>query len=775
VSDIAELLAGKHVLLTGVTGFVGEALLQRLLTEVPDVRMSVLVRPKGAQSGSDRTAALLGKPIFADAVEAAGGVEALMAARIGVVDGDLGDIPALPTDLDAVVHCAGDVSFDPPVDGAFATNVTGVRRLLDAIRSASPDAHYLHVSTAYVSGRRRGHIPERSLDHTVDVAAEEAWGSTRRAAVEEASRDADTLARLRKEAEREHGRAGLVTAAKAAEDARQRWVKQELVRIGTERARSLGWTDCYTFTKALGERVVEAYAAEGRRVTVYRPSIIESALEHPHPGWIEGFKMAEPIILAYGRGELPVFPANPDTTIDIVPIDHVVASLVAILAHPPEPGVPAYFHLSSGHRNPITFGMLADFVEEYFSEHPFSFGDRGAVRLPERVFPGPAAVDRMLTTGERAHKAAEWALARLPRSDRAREAARTLDRQGSRLTFLRRYLDLYREYAQSDMRFADDHTMALFGSLSADDRARFAFDTSVIDWHHYLVESHIPSVTKPVRDLDELRRKRARRAPSTELKRLAPADGVGADTDAAGAARPPAVAAFFDLDGTLLTSNVIESYLWLRLAERDRGDRLGELARVAAKVPGWIAADRKERNTMLRSVYREYAGTRLSDLDAIVDGDLGQQILGRLSPDAVRRIREHRRAGHLTVLVTGAVRPLTRPLAPLFDHVEAVDLELDDRGVCTGRLAASPLSGESRAAFVSAYAARHDVDLTKSFAYADSHSDLPMLAAVGNPVAVRPDLPLLRAARRGHWKIVDWASPSTSSRLEALNVKGGSL
>ncbi|MEX0429725.1 SDR family oxidoreductase, partial [Nocardioides sp. DS6] len=523
-ATIRERLAGQHVLLTGVTGFVGEALLHLLLTEVPDVRLSVLVRPKGSTSGTTRTEKLLAKPIFAEAVEAAGGVEALMAARVGVVDGDLSDPPPLPRDLDAVVHCAGDVSFDPPVDDAFATNVVGVRALLDRVREANPDAHYLHVSTAYVSGRRRGHIPEGRLDHTVDVEAELAWGVSQRADVEARSRSVEVLAKERRKAEREHGRAGLLTAAAATEEARKRWVKDELVRIGTERARSLGWTDCYTFTKALGERVVEAYAAEGHPVTIYRPSIIESALQRPYPGWIEGFKMAEPLILAYGRGELPVFPANPDTAIDIVPIDHVVASIVACLAHTPEPGEPAYFHLSSGNRNPITFGMLADYIRDYFAEHPFSFGDRGAVKLPERVFPGAAAVERMMSTGERAHRAAEWVLARAPRGDRTRAAARKLDLQGRRLRFLRRYLDLYKEYAQADMRFVDRNTLALYRSLSPEDQATFAFDTSVIDWYEYIHDIHTPAVTKPVRDLDELRKLRAKRSSVGQLKRLTPTE-----------------------------------------------------------------------------------------------------------------------------------------------------------------------------------------------------------------------------------------------------------
>src|SRR4051794_29387302 len=262
-----------------------------VLSEVPDVRLSVLIRPKGSITGTDRAAKLLEKPIFAEVVEAAGGVERLMAVRVAVVDGDLADVPALPEDIDAVVHCAGDVSFDPPVDEGFTTNVVGVRDLLDRIDEARAqsgrDIHYVHISTAYVAGRRRGSIPEAPVEHDVDLDTELTWGLAQRQAVEHRSREAELLTKERKKAEKEHSRAGLLTAARATEAARRQWVKDELVRIGTERARSLGWTDCYTFTKALGERVVEAHARSAR-VSIVRPSIIESALERPHPGWIEG-------------------------------------------------------------------------------------------------------------------------------------------------------------------------------------------------------------------------------------------------------------------------------------------------------------------------------------------------------------------------------------------------------------------------------------------------------------------------------------------------------
>jgi HAD superfamily hydrolase (TIGR01490 family) len=744
---LAQRLAGRTVLLTGVTGFVGEALLHRLLSQLPEVTVAVLVRRKGSSAAVDRVKALLDKPIFSTVVEGAGGVDRLVGARVVVVEGDLADVPPLPTDIDAVVHCAGDVSFDPPVDEAFQTNVVGVRRLLDRIAEVGNHVHYVHVSTAYVAGRRRGAIPEGPVEHDVDLDAELAWATAQRQIIENRSRVASHLADLRGKAEKEHGRAGMLTAAGATEERRRSWVRDELVRTGAERARSLGWTDCYTFTKALGERVVERYAVDAP-VSVVRPSIIESALETPYPGWIEGFKMAEPLILAYGRGELPEFPASADSTVDIVPVDHVVAAIVAVLGSPPEPGSPQWFHVSSGARNPLTFRTLYGIVRRYFDQHPFEVGERGAARLPEWRFPGAQTVERLLVTSERAHQVADYLVSRAPRGDRTRDMARSLERQRRRLEFLRRYIDLYREYAQAELRFTDRNTMTLFASLHADDREALPFDTSVIDWDHYLGEVHCPSVTEPIRKLDEVRRKR-KGGGAASPRRLSADDRT---------------IAVFDMDGTLLSSNVIETYLWLRLHELGPRERLGELARVAAKVPRLIRAERAERAGFLRSVYRDYAGARITDLERIADEVLTSHVLERLSPDAVRRIREHRAAGHRTVLITGAIRPLTRPLVPLFDHIEAADLAVDAGGVCTGHLVSSPLVGESRAAWLRDWAATNGLDLARSFAYADSHSDLPMLAAVGNPVAVRPDITLYRHAKKSRWPIVDWSSSTVASR-----------
>ncbi len=132
-----------------------------------------------------------------------------------------------------------------------------------------------------------------------------------------------------------------------------------------------------------------------------------------------------------------------------------------------------------------------------------------------------------------------------------------------------------------------------------------------------------------------------------------------------------------------------------------------------------------------------------------------------MSSHAVRAIREHRLAGHHLVLVTGAVTPLTRPVAALFDEVVAAELSVDEFGRCTGHLDRPPLVGESRAAWLRHRALEAGWDLAASYAYADSASDLPLLRTVGQPVVVDPDVVLFRVARKERWPMEIWHGTKT--------------
>ncbi len=752
---IAELLAGKKIGMTGVTGFIGEQMLWKFLTECPETTTAVLVRRKGSLSATQRVASLLKKKIFKDLVAEAGSVEELMADRIDVIEGDLPDAPELPRDIDVMVHCAGDVSFDPPIDAAFKTNVLGVKALLKRFRESCSDEngnlvrvpHYVHISTAYTAGRRRGPIPEAAHPHEVDYEAETRAALAMTDLVEARSRTSEQLTALRKEAEKLHRRAGYLTTSEDTERRRLEWVKKELVAAGTERARSLGWTDVYTFAKAMGE-VVVADLCHDMQVSIVRPAIVESSLKYPYPGWIEGFKMADPIILAYGRGQLPEFPASPDAVIDIIPCDYVVNTIVAVCATQPKVGQPEFYHCSSGARNPLTFRGIYEHIRSYFSRHPYRDG-QGSHQLATWNFPGPEPVERKLWFAEKGVAIGNCLLGFAPRGKRTRAAARALDKTAKQLDFLNRYLGLYGEYLQSELHFVDDCTLALHNSLHEKDREVFGFDSGNLDWTHYLEDVHAPAITDPVRRLEAARRRR--KARSATYRDLKPA-------------KPGTVLAAFDLDGTVMTTNVIETYLWLKLPELSLTQRAGELMRVVAQLPNYLGAERKDRGVFLRQVYRRYEGARLDELEHFVDERLTSFVLDRTSPEAVRRIREHREAGHTTILLTGVIRPLTRPFEGLFDHIVAADLATDEDGVCTGFLTGPPMVGDSRAAWLTHYAGLHGVDLSASFAYADSHVDLPMLRSVGNPVAVSPDIGLMRAAKESGWSTIEWPSHAMQPR-----------
>ncbi|GAB3623197.1 HAD-IB family hydrolase [Mariniluteicoccus endophyticus] len=742
---LAELLDGKFVVMTGVTGFIGEQLLWKILSELPTTRVGVLVRRKGDASAYDRMVKVVKKRIFADLREAAGGAEALLDARVTVIEGDLPNVPDLPSDMDVLVHCAGDVSFDPPIDQAFKTNVLGTRALMEKMLEAVPPAegrvpHYVHISTAYTAGRRRGPITESAHEHDVDYAVETEWALKLAEQIEIESRTPERLAVLRRQAEREHNRAGHLTTAADTERRRQEWVAEALVTAGTERARSLGWTDAYTFAKAMGERIV-ADLGRDIRVSIVRPAIVESSLKHPYPGWIEGYKMAEPLIMAYGKGALPELPATPDSVIDIVPCDHVVNAIVAVCATEPAIGRPEFYHVSSGTRNPLTFRDLYLHVRQYFTDHPFD--PDAPKKLPSWSFPGAGRIERVLAATELGYDLAGRALSVAPRSDRTRRAAKRLDRSKDQMGGLKRYLALYGEYLRSELYFVDDRTLALHNSLAEQDRESFGFDTAAVDWTEYIERIHCPSVTQSTRDRIAIRKRRGSR----------PAPAVLPAIEKAAA---PDVVAVFDLHGTVVGANVIETYVWAQLRDRSVRHRAGELVSLTSALPDLIRTERDDRSSFLRASYRRYSGTELAELERAVDEGLGERITSRLIPDAVRRIEEHRAAGHRTILMTGAIRPFTRPVAHLFDEVVAADLATDANGRCNGFLTGPPMVGEWRSSWLRRWAEVQGVDLSRSFAYADSLADLPLLSAVGHPVVVNADLDLSRVATARHWSAVEW-------------------
>jgi fatty acyl-CoA reductase len=478
-------------------------------------------------------------------------------------------------------------------------------------------------------------------------------------------------------------------------------------------------------------------------LSIVRPSIIESALFHPAPGWIDGFKMADPIIRAYGLGQIPEFPGIPEGIVDIIPVDMVVNAILAVAGTPPEPRSPAYYHVSSGSRNPLQYHELYRYVRAYFEAHPLPERGRGEHKVPEWTFPGSLSVERLIDRAEKLTDVAEKVVTHLPKSKRMRDLVSRVDRDKARVDFVKRYSDLYGAYTEAEVIYTDDRMLALSDSLTPEDRERFPFDSAIMDWRYYLQDVHSPAVTQSLRELS----RRERETPKVKIRE-----------------HEQPVVALFDMEGTIITSNVVESYVWTKMADLSPDEWPRELVSVFGKIPSYLQIDRRDRGDFLRTFFRRYEGASVEGVERLIDHHVGEFMLQKASPAAIRRIREHRAAGHLTILITAAADIFVRPLAPLFDIVIGCELEVRD-GRYTGFMASPPLVGEARAAWLRRYALQEGVDLKQSHAYADSYSDLPLLRAVGNPVAVSPDSALYRYARRRRWPIEPWAMSKGMPRV----------
>ncbi|HWG74559.1 MAG TPA: HAD-IB family hydrolase [Acidimicrobiales bacterium] len=759
---LRERLGGRRIAITGATGFLGTALTERLLRCVPDCEIALLVRP-GRRGAGDRVRRELLRNNCFDRLrgEWRDRFEAEADRRLLVVSGDVG-VDGLGLDeagrrvlagCQTVIHSAATVSFDSPLDAAVEVNLLGpsrvARTLLDLHQEPdTPLPHLVAVSTAYVAGSRRGDAPEATLPDT-PFATEIGWrpevDAARRARgdAEAASRDPGLLATFAKAARAEMGAAGTPLLASRAERARTDWVRARLVDVGKARAQSLGWPDAYAYSKALGERaLLETRGA--LPVTTVRPSIIEAALGEPHPGWIRGFRMADPVIITYARGLLREFPGVPEGVIDVIPVDLVVAAIMAVAARGPLPD-PDVFHVASGARNPMRYRQLVDLVREWFTEHPLA-DDRGQpIVVPELSFPGRGRVQHQLRQAAKILGATERGLQTLPLRGRQAELAARLEERRAEAERALSYVELYGKYTESEVIFGVDRLLALWETLPADDRADFCFDPAVVDWPSFVQDVYLPAVVAHARvrqatgarpgkgSTGMTRSERGRRAVLSGERHLA----------------------VFDLENTLVASNVVDSYAWLATRHQGRADRVRFVSRTLREAPRLLSLDREDRGDFLRYFYRRYDGAPAGRLRSDAWELASDLLLTKSFPAGIRRVREHRARGHRTLLITGALDVVIEPLRPLFDDVVCARLG-EKGGRFTGELLDAPPTGEARAQLMAGYAAQHGLDLEQSVAYADSASDLPMLEAVGHPVAVNPETKLAAIARKRGWHVETW-------------------
>ncbi|MEQ8716938.1 MAG: HAD-IB family hydrolase [Acidimicrobiales bacterium] len=747
---ISEALAGKRIAMTGSTGFLGTALTERLLRTVDDCEIVLLVRPgrRGATKRVERD--ILRNDCFDRLREQVGpdAFAAMIEQRIHPIAADVtADDLALDDEgremlagCDIVIHSAAAVAFDNPYDLAVETNLLGPVRLAATLNELGVTPHLIAVSTAYVAGNRKGAAPEQLLADSafaIDVDWRTEADSARRSRItlEDESRTPDRLGEFQKMASDEVGAAGNTALAAKSEQHRQRWIKDQLVDAGRARAASLGFPDAYAFTKALAEQALVETRGD-IPLSIVRPSIIESSYAEPFPGWIRGFRMAEPIIIAFGRGLLKDFPGLPEGALDVIPVDHVVSAICAVAAKGPE-DQPEVFQVASGSTNPLRFQGLHDFAHAWFSENPI-YDERDQPISPTRwSYPSIHEAKGQLDRARRGLRVAERALQVLPVRGRGAVLAGEIEEQREQLERAMGYVELYGMYVECEATYGTSELLRLHGSLPEADRAAFNFDPRTIDWDHYLTDIHFPSV---------MIQGRVKVAPS----------GKGGESRSTRLRRqvlsPDRHIAAFDLENTLIASNVVASWGWLATRRLNDEDRIRLVAKTLLQAPGLLALDRRDRSDFLRQFYRRYKGAPIEQLETDTYEMFSDVILKQSFPAGIRRVREHRALGHRTVLITGALDFVVAPFRPLFDEVVCAHLATDG-DVYTGQLLEVPPTGESRAQGLADYAEAEGLSLSEACAYADSTSDLPMLEAVGFPVAVNPETKLATLARRRGWLV----------------------
>jgi HAD superfamily hydrolase (TIGR01490 family) len=215
----------------------------------------------------------------------------------------------------------------------------------------------------------------------------------------------------------------------------------------------------------------------------------------------------------------------------------------------------------------------------------------------------------------------------------------------------------------------------------------------------------------------------------------------------------PAIAAFFDVDYTVL--NASSSVLYVKYMRRH--GRLGPLDMLRV---GWYVILYRtaviDFARVIAQVARTAAGESEPETRAFCDRWFDEVVAGHVSEDARQCIEEHRAQGHRPVLLSAATQYVNRPLAEnlgLGEDFLCTQLEVDD-GVLTGRLIEPACYGAGKLYWARQLAAKERIDLAASYFYSDSYSDLPMLRAVGRPVAVNPDPRLRRHAQRAGWPIL---------------------
>ena len=518
--SILRSFAGRRVLLTGASGFVGKVWLAMVLHRIPTVgKIYVLLRKKALRPAIDRFEKMVASsPVFRPLHELHGARMAeFVASRVEVVEGDVSlpglgiEDPALAErlhrDIDLIFNCAGLVDFDPDLREALSTNVDGAVHVAD-FTNRCDHARLLHVSTCYVTGLRNGRIDEVLDPRTspsgqpfdVDVELPDLQASIDTILAEHDTQAAEDRAhdiavnQLRAKGQ-DINNAMLVRNVQRRVK-RQR-LKDDMVAEGLRRAKHWGWPNIYTYTKFMAEAIVAARIAP-ERFTIFRPAIVESALEYPFPGWNQGFNTSGPLIYLT-QGWFRHVPARDDNPFDVIPVDHVCKGLtVASAALLDGIHAPVYQYGSSDvHR--LTIGRAVELTALAHRKHLRRRGDSAMERVVlARWDTIVSEVDHLLSVRNLrsvTESFSEWLReVRWPKFLRPSvdDMVKNTDDALDTIDTIAKVVDLYQPFVHDNVFIFVSSALHLHPPVEPE----FLCHPAQIDWRSYWIDIHVPGLRK---------------------------------------------------------------------------------------------------------------------------------------------------------------------------------------------------------------------------------------------------------------------------------------
>ena len=530
--SVRKALSNKHVMLIGVTGFIGKVWLVNTLMDLPEIgQIYLLIRRQKSNPAQKRFEKMIEEsPVFDPLYEKYGAeFSRFIGARVQVVEGDvsrqdLGFAPEiaehLRKNLDLIINSSGLTDFNPDLRDALATNVDAALNILEFVRQ-SDHAGLLHLSTCYVAGAKDGRVTEKlrpnytpagvsdfDADHELRSLHEFVKEAERKAESAEVTNELQLQARGKEHAAKDlHGSALDIQVRKN----RVRWLRNYLTEAGKKRAVELGWPNTYTLTKSLAESLICKYG-EGLPIAVVRPAIVETSVEKPFLGWNEGINTSASLSYLLGTS-FRQLPTNERKRLDIIPVDSVCRGMTLIAAAIVERRHDQLYQLATSVSNPCDMRRSIELTSLAHRKH-YRAQEGLEYWLRLRLDAIPVSKERYQRMSAPAQKAIIKSIQRImaPLPLRKTPLART-ERNLERVEKLVELFEPFILLNEHD--FVADNVEKLSYALVPEEKVDFGYDARCVDWWEYWINIHIPALRRWTYPLIEGRPLEAR--PSRKL------------------------------------------------------------------------------------------------------------------------------------------------------------------------------------------------------------------------------------------------------------------